>query len=170
MVEEECPHISMTIWHMAFWTRPNGALAPILSYGHMFSRDDWDKINKSVYAFYDSVSENYVDDYNRAVEEQERAIHESMIRCPKPKRTPQSGWVYILKAGKYYKIGRSKRPQKRYEDLATLPPWPTEMINTIKAGDMSQLESKLHKRFAEKRKRGEWFELDKEDVAWLKTL
>ena len=80
------------------------------------------------------------------------------------------GWVYILKAGPFYKIGYSKNVDRRIEQLSTLPPFDLELVHTIRANHMPELESALHRRFQEKHKNGEWFELAEEDVTWLKTL
>jgi hypothetical protein len=36
--------------------------------------------------------------------------------------------------------------------------------------DCAALETELHRRFADKRKRGEWFELDDNDVAEIRNM
>lgn len=86
--------------------------------------------------------------------------------------TPQitQGYVYILKGGGYYKIGRSTKPKHRVARLATQLPFRVRTIHTIKSSDCIELESRLHNKFADKRTNGEWFELEPKDEEWLKTL
>jgi hypothetical protein len=85
---------------------------------------------------------------------------------------PQSkeGFVYILKCGPYYKIGLSQVVDKRVEQLSTIPPFDVELIYTIETDDMYGLESSLHNKFSEKRKNGEWFELEGADLEYIKGL
>jgi len=78
--------------------------------------------------------------------------------------------VYILQCGPYYKIGASAKVGQRISQLSALPPFDIELIHTIPTDDMYGLESELHTQFSDKRKRGEWFELDDSDVEYIKGL
>lgn len=80
------------------------------------------------------------------------------------------GYVYVLRAGPYHKIGHSVNVDRRITEVATLLPWEVELVHTIKSDNRIALEAYLHKRFKGKRRNGEWFELDEEDVTWLMTL
>lgn len=75
------------------------------------------------------------------------------------------GYVYMMKSGKYYKIGRSKAPGRREAELAIQLPEPIVTIHTIKTDDPGGIEKYWHGRFSERRKNGEWFELQREDVS-----
>ena len=85
-------------------------------------------------------------------------------------KTNMAGFIYVLQAGPYYKIGCSKNVDRRIEQLATLPPFDVELVHTMPTDNMKSTEQDLHRIFNAKRKNGEWFELDEEDVTWLKTL
>lgn len=85
------------------------------------------------------------------------------------KSIQREGYVYVIQAGPYYKIGHAINVSKRLEQYAPKLPWEVTLIHSIQSADRIALESYLHKRFADKRCNGEWFELDEEDVAWLKT-
>ena len=78
---------------------------------------------------------------------------------------PEYGYVYLLKAGKYYKIGRSNSPGRRAYELAIQLPERVKTVHTIKTDDPAGIESYWHQRFADRRKNGEWFELQREDVS-----
>lgn len=85
-------------------------------------------------------------------------------------RNKQPGYVYLLQCGEYYKIGVSQAPDKRIEQLATPPPFDLEQVCLIETDDMYGLETGLHNRFADKRVRGEWFQLEQADVDYIVSL
>lgn len=79
-------------------------------------------------------------------------------------------WIYLLRdrATGLYKIGQSVDPVNRLKTLCkqdTLQPEPNafEMIEAWWGVDRDERE--LHRNFADQRRRGEWFELDDEQVA-----
>jgi hypothetical protein len=84
--------------------------------------------------------------------------------------SPKPGFVYLIQCGPYYKIGVSTDVGQRVKQLSTLPPFDLDLVCTIETGDMESLERELHERFADKRKRGEWFELDPEDVDQIREM
>jgi hypothetical protein len=88
----------------------------------------------------------------------------------KPKAKANRGNVYLLRAGPYYKIGVSTQVDERIKQLSTLPPFDIELLHTLPTDDMYKLEKQLHERYADKRKNGEWFELDQDDVEYIKGL
>jgi hypothetical protein len=76
-------------------------------------------------------------------------------------------FVYIIynpKTG-LHKIGRTDRDiSVRNKELVRKYGDQLEMINYIETYDSRALEKKLHKQFASKRKDGEWFDLNQEDL------
>lgn len=78
--------------------------------------------------------------------------------------TVTKGYVYLFRAENgVYKIGSSKDPTARLQGFATLP-FGLDLIHQMPSNDPRWVERMLHKRFALKRVRGEWFALDERDV------
>lgn len=82
----------------------------------------------------------------------------------------RTGYVYILRAGPYYKIGRARSIDTRVKQIALQLPFPIELLHTIESPDYIAAEHALHNLFAADRTNGEWFRLHDDDVAWLLTL
>jgi hypothetical protein len=84
------------------------------------------------------------------------------------RKLSEDGFVYLLKAGRYYKIGRSVSVGQRERQLAIQLPEKAGVVHSIRTDDPVGIENYWHKRFEMKRKNGEWFELSGADVGVYK--
>ena len=78
------------------------------------------------------------------------------------------GYVYLIKSGRYYKIGRSNAVGRREYELAIQLPEEVKTVHVIKTDDPVGIEAYWHNRFKGKRKKGEWFELTSKGVKIFK--
>jgi len=77
-------------------------------------------------------------------------------------------FVYLLRSGRNYKIGRTCSVGRREYELSIQLPEPSTVVHEIKTDDPIGIEEYWHKRFAKKRKGGEWFSLSAADIAAFK--
>jgi hypothetical protein len=83
-------------------------------------------------------------------------------------RKTKEGYVYLgilkIDTKKRYKIGKTNLVERRNNELSLQLPAKMELVHSIKTDDMSGIESYWHKRFADKRTNGEWFDLSGDEV------
>jgi len=80
------------------------------------------------------------------------------------------GFVYVFQGAGYYKIGYSQRPPQRRLQISPKLPFELSVVCVVESLRAQSLESQLHVRFKDKHLRGEWFRLDDDDLAYIKSL
>lgn len=98
---------------------------------------------------------------------------------PTPQKSPSAsaphqsskstGIIYLLQAGPFYKIGKTKNFDQRLKQIKLQLPYPVTVIHTIAARDISASEIFWHRKFAHQRTNGEWFTLNDAEVAEFKS-
>lgn len=79
--------------------------------------------------------------------------------------TAYHGNVYLIKCGKYYKIGYTRRlVQQRLVSFRVGNPHELEIVASVMVKKPTFVEASLHTLFYDKWHRNEWFVLNKTDV------
>ena len=78
------------------------------------------------------------------------------------------GFVYLIKMGKHYKIGRSNSVGRRQYELAIQLPEKTQLIHQIQTDDPEGIEKYWHQRFAHRNTNAEWFSLTSQEIKAFK--
>ena len=92
-------------------------------------------------------------------------------QLPEPPKTQRpigklaTGWVYLLKSGPHYKVGRSETLEKRIRQISIALPESVTLVHAIETDDPVGIEAYWHRRFAPQRLNGEWFKLGTSELS-----
>src|SRR5690606_36217138 len=79
-------------------------------------------------------------------------------------------WIYLIKCDEdsLYKVGKSKNPNKRVNQLQTGNPDKIRIVHQFKTENAGKVEKYFHNRYNHCKKEGEWFDLDlKEELDFI---
>lgn len=95
---------------------------------------------------------------------------EEIKQLPEEVKKDLDGFIYIIKSGEFYKIGKTININNRFKKYITENPNRIELVYYFYVKNYSIEEEKLHDIFKHKQHNREWFKLDPEDILYIKTL
>lgn len=95
-------------------------------------------------------------------------ISDQEVNVDADRTNREFGEVYLMRSGRYYKIGKTHDVVRRGSEIRIQLPEKMALIHAIKTDDPSGVESYWHRRFESRRMRGEWFNLSSADVKAFK--
>lgn len=98
----------------------------------------------------------------------DRSDREPPSAKPEPSDESTDGFVYMLKLGKRYKIGKTFSVPRRHREISLELPDKPDVVHSIRTDDPDGIEKYWHGRFEKKRTNGEWFALDLADIRIFK--
>jgi len=108
--------------------------------------------------------EQYLDDMRRAIAAEQ--IPEPPISdFFKLRKFP--GFVYVLTCSIGTKIGITKNIKRRISHIQGSIPYPLTLFHSFHSQDCANDEAWLHRHFKSKRMKGEWFDLNEDDLAFI---
>ena len=143
-------------------------VVPRESSGIVLTEQDFNELCFELRRFYAAVTSEQIAEENEAVRESWRQEQkQSLISA----RKLTFGYVYLLEAeGGVYKIGKAKNIDNRLAQITPRLPFSVEVIHWIESEDYTRAEQFMHSKFAARREQGEWFRLNKGDVAYIKAI
>ncbi len=106
--------------------------------------------------------------YDDVIEFCKSVLEKSSKGADKDDANVSAGEVYLLKSGRYYKIGKTNDIVRRGNELRIQLPEKMDLIHSIKTDDPNGVEAYWHRRFESKRMQGEWFDLNSTDIKAFK--
>jgi len=143
--------------------------APVGCNGLFPTHKEWRELVGRVNDFYSYLSRKDIEAANE--QERRRYAQDRVVGLvPGPVRRPRKGYVYLLSGGPYHKIGCAQDVDRHITQIQPKAPFVLNLVCSIPADDMYELESTLHGQFADSRTNGEWFILTPKDVEYIKGL
>lgn len=163
-------------WALFFSVNPNNIDG--LEVGDQFVAAEFEDLVNHCMAYHMRTSDEAIRKKNlsrreeRAAWRRERDIEmkANWVKSRRKKNLLPSGYIYVLKAGPYYKIGKAGHISKRLATIEPALPFPVEVVHTIYNNNARALEAELHQRFDDKRTNGEWFELTAADLEYIRSI
>ena len=114
-------------------------------------------------------SQENIDNINQRTIEKDYYEMSHMEKSIPTPRIPQKGYIYfILDNSKKVKIGKTKYLEERILQLEKILGEPIILHHFFKTFDITKSEKKLHKKYKQYRLNGEWFNLPKEELDFIK--
>ena len=147
-----------------FVVRPHKGLPAVSKpNGILFEREDVCKMIDTLNHYLDTMDDDSIEGYNDELHHE--LNNEHLFKSEERAPIDKSGYIYLLEAETgETKIGRTKKLDERVRHFTTKLPMDLRVIYYVETDNSYTLEEALHNQYVSKRARGEWFNLNDEDI------
>jgi len=147
-------------------------------YNFILSQEQWRELRHIVDNFYRDFDDEEIQKKNlKYSEDLQNDLNSILFSYSKPKtkndkskNTNSSGYVYLIAGRDYYKIGQTMYLEKRVKSISRTLPFDVTIVHKIKTNNRFKLEKEMHNEFSNKNVKGEWFDLNDNDIEYIKKL
>jgi len=136
-----------------------------LGYDEILSIDEHRELIMGLIKFQSNVTQDEIDNINQ--EKTRNLKIKVQDETPPKSGTPNKVYIMLDSHSGYYKIGSSRDPKVRESTLQSEKPATTLLY--FKEADLS-VEKLLHRKYKNKRVRGEWFDLTFADLREIRDI
>lgn len=133
--------------------------------GLMLYSDELLDIGKNLIKFAKLHNNQEIERYNN---KRKKEFYNQIISWVKTPKEKPKGYIYIMECGGKYKIGLSKDVERRKKELDKRPFAVNIVYKSPLIEDIYEIEKELHYRFENKKINGEWFNIDNNDIEFIK--
>ena len=171
------PHAKNLYQYMRIWSYVNGGYAIEISIAQIMNTVGM-SVKTAVGSIKELVNKGFIKRLNDSKTTREKSkfvlsdewislkAHGETITARNDSETV--GYIYVIKMGDNYKIGKSKKPKERLIEFTKMPQ-AMKKILCVKVKDYDDAEKHLHDKYVSKHVRGEWYLLAREDIRDIKN-
>ena len=143
-----------------------GGICIVNRHGYIMSRTEMNTRMEQLKRFYEHYTDEGIRLYNISVKEQSAIdlINQPQVYSSDVNSNTKRGYVYLMECQSKYKIGITKNIHTRLKGIQTAHHDDVTLIHCFVSQDTESDELIWHKHFKSKRLKGEWFNLNAEDV------
>jgi len=155
--------VSPDIVSLFYLTDPD-MIMPCNRNSKIVTKKEFNIILKDVMNFYQKYNDKKIEEINIELDKPRNINTSDTV-----KKKNEKGYIYFIKADNgLVKIGKTINLKDRCKNIKHNNLLETELLFAIKTNNLTKVENNLHKRYENKRYKGEWFSLTKNDIETLK--
>lgn len=161
--------------HTMYWIlpdEPSGGVVAIDPNGFTLTEKEAKEIFKALQIAFDHYGADTIDEYNRRHANVLKVKSSDQPKRKRRKEKDKPGKIYVIRGeGGLCKIGKTTRPiSDRLVEYSPKLPFETTLLCSFPVPDIDLFEAELHENFSDKHVRGEWFDLNAEDLEYFTEM
>jgi len=147
-----------------YYLKDPSMIIPCKRDGNIITKKELNIILKDIINFYKKYNDKKIEEINIELVKPENINNNNTV-----KKKNNKGYIYFIKAENgLVKIGKTINLKNRCKNIRDNNLLKTELLFAIETNNLTKIEYNLHKRYENKRDKGEWFHLTENDIGELK--